>query len=266
VGFASTGSPLVFPDYRPRPDLQNRHGGYSLHHPTTGAELAHFGYGVSRSGALSPDGRTLAIAEFTGGKPKSKLRLWDVSPLLKNSKPDHMQNDQLLKTAWNALRSDDTTAHEAMRILAAHPRESLQIFLKHLTPEQIRPKVPQQAEIKQWVHALDSGVFQTRDEATRQLENVGVLARPVLETFLKSGVSLETLRRGNLLLDKLKRVPAPAWELQRLRAIDVLEQVHSPEAMRILKNLADGLTESSVTQAAQASLVRLGHPSTKERK
>jgi hypothetical protein len=50
-------------------------------------------------------------------------------------------------------------------------------------------------------------------------------------------------------------------ELMRmLRAIEVLEQVGSPEAREVLQNLADGAPEARLTREAKAAIARLAKP------
>ena len=59
------------------------------------------------------------------------------------------------------------------------------------------------------------------------------------------------------ILDKLKLGGGSPQERQAIRAVEVLEKVHSAEAKKVLQTLAEGPAEAVVTREAKAALVRL---------
>jgi hypothetical protein len=75
-----------------------------------------------------------------------------------------------------------------------------------------------------------------------------------LQKTLAGNPPLEVRRRVEQLLGKLETSPR---RLQKLRAVEVLEHIATPEARELLRILAKGAPEARVTQEAKASLERL---------
>jgi hypothetical protein len=74
---------------------------------------------------------------------------------------------------------------------------------------------------------------------------------------LAANPSLEVRRRLESILINIDRALPAAEVLRRLRAIQMLEQIGSPEARRVLIMMAGGAPAAWETQEAQASLQRL---------
>jgi hypothetical protein len=125
-------------------------------------------------------------------------------------------------------------------------------FLKdHLRPVQpvdIRP-------LAEKVKELDSPRFTVRQQAMKELEDMGQAAEAGLRQALKGKISLETSRRLQRLLEKVEE--ARRREVQQLRAVAVLEQIGTVEAREALTALARGDAQAPLTAAAKASLKRL---------
>ena len=85
---------------------------------------------------------------------------------------------------------------------------------------------------------------------------MGRAVAPALRNALEGKISLEKRQRLEGLLRKLAAAPLSQELLRRLRAIQVLEQIATPEARQILRALADG-PPSWDQQEAQAALDRL---------
>ena len=93
----------------------------------------------------------------------------------------------------------------------------------------------------------------------RALEKAGDRAEAGLREALAAGqLSLELRRRIENLLDKLS--PASPETLRLLRALEVLENVRTPEARKVLQKLASGVPGARLTREAKAALTRLGRP------
>src|SRR5262249_18530928 len=99
---------------------------------------------------------------------------------------------------------------------------------------------------------LDSDSFETRERATRELALLGDLAEPALRQALENRPSPELRRRAQRLLAKLE-----GPKLRQVRAVEVLELVGTPEAQKLLQELAGGAPSARLTQEAKASLGRL---------
>ena len=95
-----------------------------------------------------------------------------------------------------------------------------------------------------------------REEAARLPDRLGEPAEPALREALKRRPSLEVRRRIDQLLARLESLQPP--ELARgVRAVEVLEEVGTLEARKLLEGLAEGIPEMRRTQEAKASLDRL---------
>jgi hypothetical protein len=118
--------------------------------------------------------------------------------------------------------------------------------------------------LKLLIAQLNDDAFQTREKAQRELEDMGDLASAILHRTLEAKPSTEVRRRIEGILDKVK--PLSPEKRQYLRAIDVLEQLATPDAKELLRALGEGAPGTQVTAAAHAALDRLAsasEPSTK---
>jgi HEAT repeat protein len=88
------------------------------------------------------------------------------------------------------------------------------------------------------------------------LEKLGDRAAPALREVLAGKPSAEVRKQAEELLAGQRLVRSPEV-LQRLRAVQVLERVGSPEARQLLKALARGAPAARETREAKASLDRL---------
>jgi hypothetical protein len=199
--------------------------------------------------ALSPDGRTLALAQAD-----SSILLYDVP--LPEMKAEPAAKKELPRL-WADLASDDAArAWRARRKLAALGPDAVSLLAARLAPAPAR--VP-----RQWLDELDSDEYATRVAATDRL--AGRLKRGdrdvemALRDLLERRPSLEAYRRAERLL---RQVPARTVEyspeqLRQVRAVAVLEQIANREAQVLLKKLAGG-APALVTGEARAALARLG--------
>jgi HEAT repeat protein len=106
-----------------------------------------------------------------------------------------------------------------------------------LCEQRLKPVLP--ADTKRLAEALrnlDSDQFRLRDKAAKELESLGEGAEPALRQALAGHPSVEVRARLEQLLERLVR--ADPW--RRWRALEVLEQIGSPEARQLLAALAHG--------------------------
>ena len=104
---------------------------------------------------------------------------------------------------------------------------------------------------------LESDQFAVREAASKTLAELGEIAAPAMRKTLASKPPLETRKRLEQLVKRIDSKTLSAEELRIGRAIEVLERLHTPEARRVLKTLADGAPEALTTTEAQAALKRL---------
>jgi hypothetical protein len=117
---------------------------------------------------------------------------------------------------------------------------------------------PDARQVAEWVADLDSDEFAVRDRAGRELEKIGELAGPALRRALAGRPPLGMRRRIEDLLQRHERPENPGPEgLRRLRALEALERADTPDACRLLDELAAGPAEARLTQEAKACRARL---------
>jgi hypothetical protein len=104
---------------------------------------------------------------------------------------------------------------------------------------------------------LDSEQFAKREEAMKNLEALGDLAKPALRKMLENPPSAEVRRRIEKLLAKQNEQVLSSSALHGVRAVEVLEHIATPEARELLQKLAAGASEARLTREAKAALERV---------
>ncbi len=200
--------------------------------------------------AFSSDGRRL----ISGG--------WDTTILVWHRKalpqPRSAKGVELLPKELDAFWTDlaDADASKAFRSIRTliRARQQAVSFLKgHL-----RPIPPASAEkIAAWITDLDSDRFETRSKAAMELEKLEEQAEPALRRTLQGQApSLELRLRINGLLKRLEGPITSTDMLRRLRAVEVLEHIGTPEARHVLRTLAEGAPGAALTREAKAAIER----------
>jgi hypothetical protein len=118
--------------------------------------------------------------------------------------------------------------------------------------------VPIPAErIKAWIVDLDSDQFSIREGAQRQLQTRFDQAEDLLRTALAGNISAEARNRINRVIDSSFAAIPNLDQLRDLRAVEVLEQIGTPEARDLLHHLANGPVSTRASRDAAESLKRL---------
>jgi hypothetical protein len=162
-----------------------------------------------------------------------------------------------LETIWAELiGNDEEGAKKALAGLVAlskSPRTAVPFLKERLKP--VTPADPK--KINQTIADLDSGNFQTREDAAKTLESLGPVAAPAMEKKLLDNIPLEVRKALEGILQRIDDRAMTSQELQSIRAIEALESIGTPEARAILENLAKGGTGAIVTDRAAIGLARL---------
>lgn len=198
------------------------------------------------AGALdvSADGRVAAT-----GHPDTRILLWDLSKAKDPAPPAPAA------TAWDDLSGASARGYRTVRSLTAHPKTALELLR-----EKLRPAAdPEPSKIKRLIADLDDPSFRVRGQAQTQLAGLGPVALPHLQEALKKQPSAELHKRLEELIAKLS-VPGPVSgeDLRRVRAVEVLERIGTPDARKLLEVLAKGAASAASTAEARAALERLG--------
>jgi len=154
---------------------------------------------------------------------------------------------------WVDLAGADAgSAYLAMRALLADRKETVRFLKDRLKPVPLADS----RQMARWLADLDADAFAVREKATAGLAELGELAEPALRRALVGRPSAELRRRAESLLEILAAPPSPE-RLRALRAVEVLEQLATPEARGLLAVLAHGAPEARLTREATAALDRL---------
>lgn len=196
--------------------------------------------------AFSPHGRRLV-----SGLDDATLLIWDVGTPISVRKLD----GKTATKAWNDLASRDAAlAFRARGMLISSPEIALPLLTKHLHPA----KSADPQRLRRLLADLDSDQFAMRQEAQEELEKLGDLAEPALRRTLADKPTLEVRKRVQAVLECLRGPVTRPEMLQALRAVAVLEDIGTPEARRLLRELAEGAPEARPAREAKAALQRLG--------
>jgi WD40 repeat protein len=246
VMFAPDGRTLVVASTGDRVKLDR--GLVRLLDMATGTTYARFAAHDAAIDALafSRDGRVLATAsedrtvllwDFTGRKP----------PMLARPNGGARQ-------AWADLASDDApTAQRAFWALASDTPAAL-LLLR----EQLRPTAAPDAErLARLIRDLDDDDFDVRERSTVALEQLGELATDALREAASKKTSAEARRRLRHLLAREQPFVVSGENLRSLRAVYLLEQIGTADAVAMLERVAGGARGSRLTVAAGAALARL---------
>jgi hypothetical protein len=246
----------------------------------------------SGASALSPDGRTLCVSYNTGeivcfevatGRPRRTLRghrgfvgglafgadgnrlisgchdgtalVWDVTLVgAAPVKPKPLMEADAEKL-WGAAGGEDAkAAFAAMAELAASPEQAVVVLRRQVKPA---PAAPTDAALDRLFADLGSVELATREKASAELNRLGGSAVPGVRKRLAENPSAEVRRRAGEFLKAFdSATPSPA-RLRELRAVELLEGLRTPEARKLLAELAAGAAGAPMTLDAAAALARL---------
>jgi WD40 repeat protein len=209
--------------------------------------------GLTGNWVFSPDGGLLAasIADTT-------VLVWDTART-KGPRPDPLDQETLERLWQDVEGKEAPKAYEAIGKLTADPDRAVAFLRRKL--QAVPP--PTGVDLRKLIADLDADDFRTREAASRRLAELGASAEPaVRDAFAREEMSVELRTRLRVLIRNLddKRGSLSPEERSHLRAIQVLEQVRTPEARRLLRSLAGGAEGAPRTRDARAALRRLQQP------
>jgi hypothetical protein len=196
---------------------------------------------------VSPDGRIAAT-----GSADATILLWDIAPPKTTAAPLTAAE---CVAAWADLADPDAAkGFAAVCRLSDDPKQSLP-FLK----ERLRPVAPPPAEeVKALLADLASPQFKTRDAAEKALRAYGDRVESHLRDALKANPPAEAKKRIDAILVTFTDAAPPEGEaLRGVRAVWLLERFNSPDARRLLADLATGVESARLTREAKAALERM---------
>jgi WD40 repeat protein len=201
--------------------------------------------GVVNAVAFTPDGRGLV----TGGED-ARVLVWDLHSAageLRAGSRD-VSEAEFLRLWADLAGGDGMQAHAAIAALTAAGDRAVHLLEGRLPPE--GPIDPQRVE--RLLADLEADDFTAREKATEQLQALAERIEPALRKALAAGPRPESRRRLEQILNGLGQ-----RRLQGLRAVEVLECVGTSPAREVLRKLAQGAADASLTRAAVAASQRL---------
>ncbi len=199
--------------------------------------------------AFSPDGRRLVTNAFP------TALIWDVG--LPTASPAS-SFDILLETEkdrlWeNLAHAQAEPAYEALCRLARFPKEATTLIRERIPPA----RVADDATLDRLFADLGSDQFKVRERASVELDVFGETILAGVRARLAQVQSIEVRRRVEQFLAKHGGDEEPPDRLRERRAVELLEQLHRPEALAVLRELAKGSQAASRTREAAEALRRL---------
>jgi hypothetical protein len=184
------------------------------------------------------DDTTCLVWDVTGLMADNGLRAADLSPKAWDS-------------LWNTLAEKDAgKAHQAVWAMVA-ARQTAERLQERLHP------VPalEGRQLADLLAQLNSDDFEAREQATRRLDGLEEAAEVALRRLLEKTNSPEVKRRVEDLLGRLDDLPPE--HVRSLRALEILEQIGTPQAKKVLQTLVGGVPEARLTREAKSALERL---------
>jgi HEAT repeat protein len=127
-----------------------------------------------------------------------------------------------------------------------------------LLNKRIKPAVtPEKQRLERVLADLDGDQFDVREKAAKELDELGELATPTLRQAVKESPSAEVRKRAADLLDRLEGPMQSHDRLRLIRAVEVVEQIGTPEAKAQLEAWAKEAPEARLSQEAKKALAKL---------
>jgi hypothetical protein len=162
-----------------------------------------------------------------------------------------------LEQLWKQLAGDDNQASDAIETLAGAPKQAIPFLsakLRAVQPAAVEKK------IALLISQLDDKDISVRENATSELEKLGVEALPQLRWFLVKATWLKVRHRVESLVEKLETATLTPEQTRSQRVLLICELTATAEAHQVLEEVAKGNAGAWLAPEAQAALKRLKKP------
>lgn len=203
--------------------------------------------GAGASVLFAADGRTL----FSGSSD-STILVWDLTGRLEKGRLRAAEwTPAETESLGNDLAGEDAEkAYESLWKLAAAPRQALPLVRKILHPIERIDK----ARLQRLLTDLDAEEFAVREKADEELARLGESVELALHRHLEGKPSVEVRRRLVKILEGLAHSGPQHW--RRVRMLELLEQMDTPESRHYLEELAGGAADAWLTEQAKEAVGR----------
>jgi RNA polymerase sigma factor (sigma-70 family) len=193
--------------------------------------------------AFAPQDRTLA-----SGGGDSTILVWDLTYRPQGGKAKDSPHLNGMDALWSDLAAEAPKADKALWALVRSADKNMPYLQERLRPA----KAADAKQVARLIEELDSKSFAQRDKAARALEDLGEAAEKAIREAQAANPTLEVRQRIVQFLEKRDQAA-----VRQLRAIEVLEQIGTPEARQSLGMLAKTAPNPRVAEAAAAAVARL---------
>jgi dipeptidyl aminopeptidase/acylaminoacyl peptidase len=205
---------------------------------------------------FTPDGKRLAIIGPTTdrdpGVRQQSIFLLAVPARALNPAGAHV-DDAPLETLWAEIGTDnDLKLQRILKAFRAAPKPAVALFGTQVLPA----RKAEQADLEQWIAALDDPAAVRRDQAMKHLQRAAHAYAPLLQARLEQDGPGERRNRLTFVLGQAKDEALPVALIKSLRVVALLEQMATPEARELLRALAGGAPRARLTVEARAALER----------
>jgi hypothetical protein len=205
---------------------------------------------------FTPDGKRLAIIGPTTDRDptarQQSIFLIEVPAQVLNPAAGHV-DDAPLETLWAEIGTEnDLKLRRILKAFRSAPGPAVALFGAKVLPV----REAQQAEVEQWIAALDDPAVARRDQAMQRLQRAAHEYAPLLRERLEQAGPGERRNRLTFVLGQAKDEAAPVALIKSLRVVTLLEQMGTPEARELLRALADGAPGARLTVEARVALER----------
>ena len=195
---------------------------------------------------FSPDGRRLVSRS-----DDTTALIWSIPAAIPKVKSAKHLNQHERNDLWCKLTgTDSATAYTALQRLALGDADVVALVRERLVA--MDSTFPEQ--IQRWITQLDDEDYTVREQASLRLERVNREAEKPLKKALQRDCSPEVKRRLDELLERLKDKPLP---INEVRAVELLEQIGTVEAVEVLRCLAQKTGDDRLLVEAQLAIRRL---------
>lgn len=216
-----------------------KEGAVEISESATSKLVRQFDAGVGAQIEFLPDGRRLVVRAANG-----VTTVWDLAFLAATRGEDESVRRRL-ERLWPDLSSaDGRRGMGAVFAYVAAGDEAVDCLRA-----QLYARPPDAAEVRRLVRRLDDNEFKVREQATRRLIALGAGVEAVLNEALRNDPSVELRARIERIQSTFARDTA---SLQRSRARLILEQIATPAAEELKRELAEILSPAQREGAALA--------------
>jgi hypothetical protein len=180
--------------------------------------------------------------------------VWDLSRIELEPRPVKKLTPTQLAGLWDGLANEKPAdAYQTMRLAIDAGPQVVDLFRERLE----KVAVVDDKHIAKLIGDLDSDEFEMRENATKELETIGTLVVPALRKVLKGAPSAEVRQRAEGLLKKLDGPGSLGQQQRPARAVEVLEAIGTPEAIKALEAVAKRQANDDLAREVKAALARL---------